>query len=417
MRLFKFLAVFLVVIGLVYVLILGFNFRVFKTVFTNQEALAEGSEWVEKTFSLAGLVDFMQAHPQFVSVYIRDNEPDSAIWPDIEYQILEERSQASLQSFALLVTYAERVSEGSLDPDLIIELDAIERFVVPGFEPNRHRESLRLLRDRSEVSSNRIRLSDLVEIVVLRNHQPGSDLLYTILGKESVYAVLEKYTQGAMEDPILWSAFHLATVAAGGSSQTDAVSPDFAQMYQFYEHRFFNDDRTSAPDILKSLGINKLDYTFFEEKNAYLKLPKVSPYVLNHFVSKVWDTEFTDERVLGIVKKFMGWPMQDSRMMRDFDELYALFDSRISLAHGIVVGTSSYTQRTHISTVFFDQLPIGFWMHMTSNLINQDFQNRSLYDPALYERTLEMLGVHTENEDGSEPEKERSVDQLHSMVH
>ena len=49
MRIAKFLAVFVLVTGL------GlpwwssvWNFNVFKTVFTNQEALAEGSEWILK---------------------------------------------------------------------------------------------------------------------------------------------------------------------------------------------------------------------------------------------------------------------------------------------------------------------------------------------------------------------------------
>ena len=46
MRIFKFFAVFLTVLGLVYTVIIGVNLNVFKTVFTNQEALAEGSEWV-----------------------------------------------------------------------------------------------------------------------------------------------------------------------------------------------------------------------------------------------------------------------------------------------------------------------------------------------------------------------------------
>jgi len=48
--------------------------------------------------------------------------------------------------------------------------------------------------------------------------------------------------------------------------------------------------------------------------------------------------------------------------------------------------------------VFFDQLPVGFWMHMSSNLINQDFQLRMKYDPAMFERTAILLGKKNTNE-------------------
>ena len=68
MRIAKFLAVFVLVTGLVYLVVFGLNFNVFKTVFTNQEALAEGSEWIEKTYSLAGMTEFVAAHPDLVSV-------------------------------------------------------------------------------------------------------------------------------------------------------------------------------------------------------------------------------------------------------------------------------------------------------------------------------------------------------------
>jgi len=137
MRLFKFLAVFAIVLGLVYIVVIGLNMNVFKSVFTNQDALADGSEWVEKTFSLAGLVDFIQVHPDLVSVTLSDtssaSNPDSS---SITFEAEQPRVMAGTGHLILLATYARLVQDGLLNPDQIITKDQINRFVVPGFEPS-----------------------------------------------------------------------------------------------------------------------------------------------------------------------------------------------------------------------------------------------------------------------------------------
>jgi hypothetical protein len=67
-----------------------------------------------------------------------------------------------------------------------------------------------------------------------------------------------------------------------------------------------------------------------------------------------------------------------------------MFDNRLGLLNGIDFGTSAYTGDTTVQAVFFDRLPIAFWLHMSSNHMHQDFQQRLIFDPAMIERMTEV---------------------------
>ncbi|HAC15967.1 MAG TPA: hypothetical protein DCE78_08500, partial [Bacteroidetes bacterium] len=277
MRIFKFLAVFAAVLGIVYTLIIGLNLSVFKTVFTNQEALAEGSEWVEKTYSLSGLVDFIQAHPELVSVTLNDIESDTVrMFNHLNYGQEKTRTMGGLGHFILLATYANEVINGRLSEDQMISVTAIERFFVPNHEPNKHRESIELLQSHSQ-SKSEFRLDDVVAVMVRRNHQPSADLVYSVVGKLAVQEFMDAHVHGDIDMPAVWSAFHLAIVASGQTSHLNGSADDYLKFYNEFERRLLLDSDSEAVIMLKALDVNKSEYSFFEEKNAYKSLPKATP--------------------------------------------------------------------------------------------------------------------------------------------
>ena len=402
MRIFKFIAVFAVVLGLVYTVIIGLNLSVFKTVFTNQEALAEGSEWVEKTYSLAGIVDFIQAHPELVSVTLNDIESDTVtMFNNLNYGHENARTMGGLGHFVLLATYANEVTNGRISEDQLIPVTAIKRFFVPDHEPNKHRESIELLQSLS-ASQSKIRLDDVVAVMIRRNHQPSADLVYSVIGKQAVQEFMNSHVQGDIEIPALWSAFHLAIVASGQTSHLSGNSDDYSTYYEQFERRLLTESDTEAVIMLKALDVSKIDYSFFEEKSAYKSLPKATPSSFENFVHKMFTDESLGLNFREIIERHLAWSMDNPKVARDFKSLYAMYDNRISISNGIAVGTSVYTGRTQITSVFFDQLPVGFWMHMSSNLINQDFQMRLMYDPAMFERTYNMLMLKESGEQQTE---------------
>jgi hypothetical protein len=388
MKIFKFLAVFLVVLGLVYIMVIGLNFNVFRTVFSNQEALAEGSEWIEKTFSLAGITEFIVAHPTLVSVVMEDADVvNDETAQSIRYQPDVPRAMGSTGHLFLLIAYAEQVSLGNLSPSQRISIDEIERFVVPGFEPNRHRESLRFLSTGGKIVDGSVALDDMVAVMILRNHQPSADVLYSIIGYDIIVDVVQRWSQNRAEIPTLWSAFHIST------NLMDQDSSDIREFETIYEEIASQmiSPGTTVGSIFAFFGIDDLNYTFFEEKESYTRLPKATPSAMVDVLRALHGGDGTDALTREITLRHLSWPIEDEKVKRDFTSYYAIYDSRMAISSGLTIGTNVYTGRTHISAVYFDQLPVGFWMHMSSNLINQDFQMRLKYDPALFERTSNAL--------------------------
>ncbi|MEX1062719.1 MAG: hypothetical protein WEC12_03885, partial [Balneolaceae bacterium] len=67
-RAIKFLGFFLGAALLIFLLVFGLNRSSFEMLFENRDAMAEGNEWVEKTYSMLGLTEYIEAHPDMVSI-------------------------------------------------------------------------------------------------------------------------------------------------------------------------------------------------------------------------------------------------------------------------------------------------------------------------------------------------------------
>lgn len=80
MRVLKFFAAFFLTAVVIFGFIFGMNWKSFSTFIDNRDAMAEGSEWVEKTYSLRGLSEYIAENPQNVSIAsIVIGSPDSTI--------------------------------------------------------------------------------------------------------------------------------------------------------------------------------------------------------------------------------------------------------------------------------------------------------------------------------------------------
>ncbi|MCH8494594.1 MAG: hypothetical protein LAT57_03045 [Balneolales bacterium] len=391
MRIFKFLGVFLIVTGLVYLVVFGLNFNVFKTVFINQEALAEGSEWVEKTYSLAGMADFIAEHPDLVSVVMLSSDPDSP--HNLRYQPGTPRAMGATGHFIILLAYAEAIESGVLSSEIMIDIAELDKYQVPGHEPNRHQESIRLLTQKGQAIDGKAPIDAIVELMVTRNHQPSADFIFHTLGQEAISTTAKKWIGAGAEAPLPWSTFYTTATLVMPDYDTD-ITPETRSAFKQQAQIVYNqlDAQTfSIKELLPDDRKNGVKYTFFEEKSIYRLLPQVIPDSMAHAMLKLYKDDDTSADVRRIVLDHMRWPMQNTEILRDFNDVGAIYDSRIAVSSGVSFGESAYTGETFASVTFFDQLPVGFWMHMSSNLINQDFQLRLKFDPAMFERTSETL--------------------------
>lgn len=63
----------------------------------------------------------------------------------------------------------------------------------------------------------------------------------------------------------------------------------------------------------------------------------------------------------------------------------------MGMLSGIDFGTSIYDGHTSVQAVFFDDLPVAFFIHLSSNHMQEDYQQRLIWDPALYETTIKQI--------------------------
>jgi hypothetical protein len=128
-----------------------------------------------------------------------------------------------------------------------------------------------------------------------------------------------------------------------------------------------------------------------EERDALEYFPQATTRELTDLMLRLWNDKILSEEISKRVKTKLRWPMGSEPIARSFEDYGAIYDNRMGLLVGIDFGTSAYDGHTSVQAVFFDRLPVGFWVHMSANYMQEDFQQRLIWDPALYETTLKAI--------------------------
>lgn len=322
-RFLRFAGVFLGVILLVYLLVFGANFTVFRTLYDNRDAMADGSEWVANTYSLAGLADYIDANPAQASLLVAVGDQVT-----IDYGADVRRPMGTLHHLFLLLALDEAITDGRISLQERIDAAAIRAYRVAGVEEGRLGERLAALGDTPE-------LGRLVDLMIRTGHWWIGDYLFERLGAERVNAWIDSVAEGRVDGYRTWSGlFRGFDVRAG----------------------------------------------FRAERALYDTFPKGSPRGL------LAGLDAASPRVL----EWLAWPMENAAIRKDMTDYHALYESRMSILNGISVGTSAYTGETFRQVVMLTDIPTGLWFHLSANFMNQDFQQRLVYDPALQERVSSL---------------------------
>ncbi len=321
-RFLLFAGVFIGVTSLVYLLVFGANFRVFSTLLTNRDALAEGSEWVQNTYSLAGLADFMGKNPKNASVVLYDATSDSLL---VDFGGDIRRPLGGLNNLFLLIALDEAISKGRISLSDPLNLATVRSYRVDGIEERGREESLKKLGPNPTLEQG-------VDVMIRTGHWWISDHLHSLLGEATITALTDSLSGGRI-DPYIPMSRLFSKHSGGGLS--------------------FNDERALYDTFPKGEPAALLDVL----KNA-------SPRVL----------------------EWLSWPMENASILRDMTQFSALYESRMSILNGVSIGTSRYTGSQYIQVVMLTDIPAGLWFHLSANFMNQDFQQRLVYDPAMQEK-------------------------------
>ena len=357
----------------------------------NRDAMAEGSEWVEKTYSLQGLTEFIEENPQYVSVAsIVVGNPDSTIMIAGH----KPRVMGTASNIFLLLAYAMEIENGNFNPDQQISWSEVSRYQLPDVEEAVHSNAGNTARDRGWLADEEISLQHALSLLAQYNDLALSDYLLRNLRNDIWEDVQARFGLQNSDMPLPFSGLYLAIapsiheLAAGEIIEKWKTLPET----EFREHVIdlsdaYVSNEEERQQITEILSDNRLGNTFIEERNSINLFPKTTAAEMAQLLYGIITQSREGDPVSMRVKTWLNWPLEQQReIRRDFTDYGALFDNRLGVLNGLDFGTSTYTGDTTVQAVFFDNLPVAFWFHMSSNYMHQDFQQRMIFDPAMIDR-------------------------------
>lgn len=382
-RALKFLFVFLAAAAFVFAMVIGLNYSGFKTLFQNEEGMAEGSEYIESTYSLKGLAEFVGEHPEWVSITSYNvNNPDSGIF----YQTDVPRTLGATANLFLLIEYERQVVEGLLDPAEEITLKEIKKFALPEISENNHNQLIK------EFEEGTAPLDDVVKAMLENSDLVSADYIWFKLGEDNIRALMDSLNVNDSLLPLPYSGMYTRiNPSLNDTSELRTMSFDrFAEEVIDIAEQL-NSDPNFNRTVKGQFDDDRLSLSFMQERDALAYFPQATTRELTDLMLRLWNEEVLTEEISQRVKDKLRWPMGSEPIARSFEDYGAIYDNRMGLLVGIDFGTSTYDGHTSVQAVFFDRLPVGFWVHMSANYMQEDYQQRLIWDPALYETTQKAI--------------------------
>ena len=391
-RAFKFFAAFFVTAVVIFGAILAINWDAFNVFYDNRDAMVEGSRWVEDTYSLRGLSDYIEKNPEHVSVVSQViDQPDSTI----EYMEQVQRPMGTTANFFILVAVADMISSGTVTADAPVSWTEVTDHLLPEVNMSEHEQSYEAAVQRDWIDENdELSLDNAMRLLAENNALSLADELWWLVGPERWETLDERLGLESTELPLPYSGLYL-TLSPGIREMPAQEIYDLELVKEDEDYRSsviemsrnFLDDAEFRQNTLVYLEENRLGNTFMEERDALALFPKTTAEEMTSLLEDLVKDELISADVSQRVKEWMRWPMdQQSGITRDFTDYGAIYDNRMGLLTGIDFGTSKYTGDTTVQAVFFDRLQIAFWFHMSSNHMHQDFQQRLIFDPAMIDQ-------------------------------
>ncbi|WP_421774185.1 serine hydrolase [Gracilimonas sp.] len=387
-RALKFLFTFLAAAAFVFAMVIGLNYSGFETLFENEAGMAEGSQYVENTYSLAGLAEFIGEHPEWVSITsFNVNNPDSGIF----YQEDVPRALGATSNLFLLMEYERQVAEGMLDPAETISLSEIKKFALPEISENNHDKLI------EEFEDGTAPLDDVVLAMLQNSDLVSADYLWFRLGEENIRMLIDSLGMPETALPLPFSGMYMRiNPSLNDTAALNSIGfSNFADQ-SISEANRLRDDEEFNQQVKDQFYDDRLSLTFMQERDALAYFPQATTKQLADLMYRLINNQVLSEKVAEAVKEKLRWPMGSEPISRSFEDYGAIYDNRMGLLGGIDFGTSVYDGHTSVQAVFFDQLPVGFWVHMSANHMQEDFQQRLIWDPALYETTLNEIAENDE---------------------
>jgi hypothetical protein len=225
MSLFKFFAAFVVTALIVFAMVFGWNWKSFTTFIENREAMAEGSQWVEKTYSLRGLSEYIDENPEHVSIAsIVVGKPDSTLF----FREDVSRTMGTAGNYLLLLAYAMEIDSGAFSGEEMIRWDEVSLYQLPDVEASVHNYSYRAAQNRGWASNGEISLFHALKLAAEFNNLALSDYLWWKLDGKVWDELPEKLQLGSTDMPLPFSGLYLAISPGIQQKSAEEIEAEWA---------------------------------------------------------------------------------------------------------------------------------------------------------------------------------------------
>jgi len=397
MRLLKFIGVFLSVFIIIAALIILPSLKSVRTIIQNYDHLNEGSQYVQQVSTTGGFLNYIEAHPDRVSIYsYTPGQPDSTI----NYNGDRMRSVGALSALVSVAAYAHMVDTGTLNADELIPLDSINQYRLPGISVDNHRKAL------SEIATSgndkhAVQLRQIVRMAVQDQDLPAADYLFWKIGPARLDSTLKDLQIKNLEAPLPWTGLYISMNPKVNHQSASDLLKNFSRKNRQTQrsiiinnaHRFKSDP--SFHDlVVNSFKDGGADLTFAQERAAYTFLPHATARSLVNLVNEAWQDSLYNANTSKIFLDTFKWDNMASLMKQVFTWYGGSFDSRMSILSGVDAGTASRFGYSRIQAVILDSLPIQLWLHLSSQYSNQTLQRRLIWDPSFHRITYNRLVLH-----------------------
>ncbi len=386
-RIAKFLGIFLLVATSLFGGIYWLNKSAIDAVLRND--LSEGTEFVPLTYSLTGLVEYLATDPDSYSlVSIRADKPDSSVYFNAETP----RSLGNLAHLLLIAGYVDAVDAGQVDSTALVDITLLEQLRVPRFEINRFKDDIGKLRKLQNPSIN-----DVARMLAQNNNTVFADYLYLFLGVDRVNNIPKRFGLVNIEAPLPWAGIVTAWDPRIQDRPFEMLHGEYASMCDTCYHEKITDfgrkymtDATWRDSVATRIGRGD-DILFAEEKTRNQYTTRAVPLELATFMTELVHGNALSDGARNHLSQILSWPMTNSKTTREFSSYMAIYDSRMGYLAGVDFGILP-NETEPVSQVFImENIPVGLFMHLSSNLMTQDFQQRLIWDPELARLAFQSL--------------------------
>jgi D-alanyl-D-alanine carboxypeptidase len=358
--------------------------------------LSEGREWSSRLKTPEGLLEYIIAHPQDVSLvaYEIGNSQKG-----IFYNADEKRPLASTIKILILAEYARQVDWGILSPNELVNLSDFDIYYLPGTDGNAHPDALKELKTKGYINSlNQVELRQIAWAMIRFSDNAATDYLIERLGRNNLDKLVEDLELQNQDIPLpiigqilAWSNQRLSNNFVERLNHYQSMKrKEYENEVYINTETWQNHQEFRAVEIKKTQSKNWLKFQEQQVISQALNCGGTAKvYAL--IMEKIYSSSLISPAADKIMRDHLEWQMEFAGNQQEIDA----FGFKNGSLPGIITEACylkpKKAKNARVFALFLENLQAGVWFQMLQNYVQQDFEYKLLGDESFFELVRQKL--------------------------